>query len=312
VSVTLGPDSSANAETERAWLSRMATRYGGRLELEGATESILLPADGAHDQREVADLRRELEAAQRQGEAYARELAAVFSYSQSPPPRFSSQPVEAHKTLGALCAMASGMSAELRSIFSTIERELTALREAKGPLPDALAQQTGLGSEIVIDLVRLGQCPIYESVQHFNLADAVRSVMADLETRATKRGVHLKSHIPGHLDLESRPATSALLARTLISDAILASPRDGQVTVSLEATGQGALFMVADDGPPIPNDALAALFSTRLDPSTLGRPSTIALFWAQTLAQHLGAQIELGHDESRRGCRIDVKFAAGA
>src|SRR5215510_10764588 len=105
VSVMLGPDSSANAETERAWLSRMATRYGGRLELEGATESILLPADGANDQREVADLRRELEAAQRQGEAYARELAAVFSYSQSPPPRFSSQPAEANKALSALCAM---------------------------------------------------------------------------------------------------------------------------------------------------------------------------------------------------------------
>ena len=42
VSLTLGPDASATAETERAWLSRMATRYGGRFELEGATESILL------------------------------------------------------------------------------------------------------------------------------------------------------------------------------------------------------------------------------------------------------------------------------
>src|SRR5690606_14985017 len=29
VSVTLGPDSSPTAETERAWLSRMAMRYGG-------------------------------------------------------------------------------------------------------------------------------------------------------------------------------------------------------------------------------------------------------------------------------------------
>ena len=105
-SVMLGPDSSANAETERAWLSRMATRYGGRLELEGATESILLPADGATDQREVADLRRELEAAQRQGEAYARELAAVFSYSQAPPPRFSSQPAEANKL--ARCPLRDG------------------------------------------------------------------------------------------------------------------------------------------------------------------------------------------------------------
>jgi two-component system, OmpR family, sensor kinase len=66
VSVVLGPDSSANAGTERAWLSRMAIRYGGRLELERGMASIMLPADGATDQREVQDLRRELEAAQRQ------------------------------------------------------------------------------------------------------------------------------------------------------------------------------------------------------------------------------------------------------
>ena len=309
VSVMLGPDSSANAETERAWLSRMATRYGGRLELEGATESILLPADGANDQREVADLRRELEAAQRQGEAYARELAAVFAYSQSPAPRFSSQPTEAVKPLTALCAMAAGMSTELRSIFSTIERELVALRESRDTVSETLTQQTALGSEIVTDLVRLGQCPVYESVQHLNLADAVRSVMADLEGRATKRGVGLKSHIPGHLDVESRPVTAALLARTLINDAILATPKGGHVTVTLESPDQGATLIVADDGPRIPEEALGALLSTRLDPSSIGRPSTIALFWAQTLAQQLGTQIELARAE--RGCRIEVKFPAG-
>jgi signal transduction histidine kinase len=313
VSVMLGPDASANAETERAWLSRMATRYGGRLELEGATESILLPADGAHDQREVADLRRELEAAQRQGEAYARELAAVFSYSQAPPPRFSSQPAEPRQPLSALCAMAAGMSAELRNIFSTIEREIVALRE-RGGASETLAQQTSHGSEIVTDLVRLGQCPVYESVQHLNLADAVRAVMADLESRATKRGVSLKSHIPGHVDLESRPVATALLARTLINDAILATPRGGQVTVTIETSGKGTLLRVADDGPAIPEETFPALLSTRLDPSTLGRPSTIALFWAEMLAEHLGTGVVLGkadsaaHDAREGRCRLEVTF----
>src|SRR4029078_3736492 len=49
VSLTRGPDASATAETERAWLSRMATRYGGGVEPEGATQPILFPAArGAH------------------------------------------------------------------------------------------------------------------------------------------------------------------------------------------------------------------------------------------------------------------------
>ena len=92
ISVELGPDSSATAELERRWLSRMATRHGGRLELEGGTESLLVPADRSGD--EVNELRKELEQAQQLGEAYARELAAVFTSGelQSEQPRSSSQP----------------------------------------------------------------------------------------------------------------------------------------------------------------------------------------------------------------------------
>ena len=53
ISVELGPDRSATADVERRWLSRMAMRLGGRLELEGGTQLLLLPADGASDQREL-------------------------------------------------------------------------------------------------------------------------------------------------------------------------------------------------------------------------------------------------------------------
>ena len=63
ISVELGPDAQGAAELERRWLSRMATRHGGWVELEGGTQSIFLPADGAADQREVVELRKELEQA---------------------------------------------------------------------------------------------------------------------------------------------------------------------------------------------------------------------------------------------------------
>jgi len=316
VSLTLGPDASATAETERAWLSRMATRYGGRFELEGATESIFLPADGASEQREVVALRRELEAAQRQGEAYARELAAVFSFSQPAPPRFSSKPAEVNLTLSALTAMSSGMGAQLRNIFSNLERELAAIREGKGSpaaSSETFAQQMALGSELVADLVRLAQCPVYESMQHVNLADSVRAAMGELDSRAGRRGVILKSRIPPHVDIESRPSTTTLLARTLINDAILATPKGREVTVTVEALDKGARLVVEDGGTAIPEDAFYALVSTQLDPSTLGRPTTTALYCAHTLANHVIAQLELAsHGESAppasSGGRIAVKF----
>ena len=77
--VVLGPDSSPTAETERAWLARMAIRYGGRYELEGGTEVLALPAEGIEARDDVAKLRKELDEARKQGEAYARELAAVWA-----------------------------------------------------------------------------------------------------------------------------------------------------------------------------------------------------------------------------------------
>jgi hypothetical protein len=314
VSVTLGPDSSANAGTERAWLSRMATRYGGRLELEGGMASIMLPADGATDQREVEDLRRELEAAQRQGEAYARELAAVFSYSQSSPPRFSSSPAELNKSLNAISAMAAGVSVQLRSLFGALSRnQAGANRDRPSSFPPALGEPLELGTELVTELARLAECPVYESVQHLNFADAVRSAMAELESRAARRGVHLKGIIPNHADIESRPATAALLARTLIHDAILATPPGGTVKVSVEAKTKGLQFTVIDGGGPVSEDVLTALIANRTDPSTLGRPCTIALFVGQSLAQHLGAQLELApaiEGEAPSGGRILVRLGA--
>jgi len=294
VSVTLGPDSSANAGTERAWLARMATRYGGRLELEGGMASIMLPADGATDQREVADLRRELEAAQRQGEAYARELAAVFSYSHSSPPRFSSHPAESNKTLNAISAMAAGVSVQLRNLFRALSRTASATSSDRTPsYPPAPGDALDLGTELVTDLARLAECPVYESIQHVNFADAVRSGMAELESRAARRGVILKGHIPNHADIESRPATAALLARILIHDAILATPARDTVKVTVETKAKGVHFVVTDGGGPLSDDVLIALIANRTDPSTLGRPCTIALFIGQALAQHLGTQLEL-------------------
>ncbi|HKQ68506.1 MAG TPA: sensor histidine kinase, partial [Polyangiaceae bacterium] len=299
VSVTLGPDSSANAETERAWLSRMATRYGGRFELEGGTESIFLPADGADEQREVEDLRRELEAAQRQGEAYARELASVFSYSQSPPPRFSSKPSEYNRALSALTAMAAGISFQLTNIFKSLENEAPALHEGRTP---------AAANEMAADLLRLSQCPLHESVQHVNLADAVRAAMAELEPRALLRGVTLKSQIPAHANLNSRPVATHLLARTLISDAISATPRDGEVLVLVEALEPGGRLVVDDGGPVIPEEAWSALLTTQIDPASAGRPATIALFVASTLAQHLGTHVGLLSPAEGRG-RLEVKFS---
>ncbi len=81
ITAPLGPD--AGFGLEQRWLKRMALRAGGRLDITGNGQSLLLPADGVAQERELLDLRQELQAAQQQGEVYARELAHILADAQT-------------------------------------------------------------------------------------------------------------------------------------------------------------------------------------------------------------------------------------
>lgn len=78
VSTALGPDVASSSELERRWLSRMAVRLGGRYELLGKSQSLVLPADN-DDRVELKALRDELLQAQQLGQSYALELAQALS-----------------------------------------------------------------------------------------------------------------------------------------------------------------------------------------------------------------------------------------
>ena len=148
VAVALGPDSSATAETERAWLSRMAIRYGGRYELEGGLESLTLPAGDASARDENDALRKELDEARKQGEAYARELAAVFAQGEelasaasqsSFPPAVSLAPSE--ERFAVLSRFASGIAAELRALLTPLGREIQALKSQQTSAPPGMSSR---------------------------------------------------------------------------------------------------------------------------------------------------------------------------
>ncbi|HEY3595583.1 MAG TPA: sensor histidine kinase [Polyangiaceae bacterium] len=308
VSVTLGPDSSANAETERVWLGRMAMRYGGRFELEGGTESIYLPAEGATEQREVDALRRELEAAQRQGEAYARELAAAFPYEPTPPPpRFTSRPADAANAgLAAVAVLASATSRQLELLHGALERAGVPPRTANAA---ALAEPIAQLHELVSDLARIGQCPSYESTSHLNIAEAVRNALSELNARATRRRVSLKSHIPPHADVNTRPIAASLLVRTLIADAIAATPAGGEVRIGVDSIESEHRLLIEDGGAPW---SVEAPSSDSAEAPTVGRHATAALSCAQLLARHIRVELE-GASEARadgrpQGSRLTLRF----
>jgi two-component system OmpR family sensor kinase len=131
VTVSLGPDASPTAETERIWLSRMALRYGGRHELEGGSEVLVFPAEEAAEATEREKLRKELDEARRQGAASARELAAMFDRGEEvtkletvPPPRGAAS----DEHLAAMIALARRIARDLDAALAPLSRALDVLR----------------------------------------------------------------------------------------------------------------------------------------------------------------------------------------
>ena len=134
-------------EARRRSIHRLQLVPGERVLLIGAGTGLdldYLPADVDMKAQELENLKRELKAAQEQGEAYARELAAVFATgagtkaSSVPPASASIEPVSS-EGLAVLVAGVRGLVGELRGIFSAITRDLLPLRDRGGDVGERVA-----------------------------------------------------------------------------------------------------------------------------------------------------------------------------
>jgi hypothetical protein len=307
VSAGLGPETLDAGRTERAWLSRMAVRYGGRLELEGGQESLVLPAEGVAERNEVAALRKELEAAQQQGEAYARELAAVFAAGDTaenasvapstiPPPSSTLQP---------LSAFAAALAAQLRPILAGLAREID--QAGARPADTArLLEVTQLShnqlQETLSDLNRLVKISADEFPELVNVRQLVHEVVEESYARSNRRGIELIEELPERLDAVVARTCFRTLVRLLIDHGIAATPRDGKVKIRLGYDGGRLWVEIEDAGASVPTGARDALIWRRIDPATLGRPRGVHLMSATAILSHLHGSLSLG-DGAEGGTR---------
>lgn len=300
LSVALGPDRSATAELERRWLGLMANRWGGQLSLESGVQMLALPADGASAQHEVETLRRELEEAQQQGEAYARELAfaltagEALSTSCPPAPQESEESAEAR--LSALVSMASALAKNLRALLHGLQAEVH-LAPWTGPdsVPPSSKFPTRLvpGAELLSELSRIGDCDWSAEPAETDVARLVQEVLGDTESRAARHAVDLRlAACPtGHVRVKA--SCMRLLLRCLLDHGISATPRGRAVVLRLRSKGDRLAVTVTDGGPAVPVPARADLLRHRLDPAAVGRPPGIALLVADALASYLGSRLLL-------------------
>jgi signal transduction histidine kinase len=334
--VVLGPDSSATADAERAWLSRMAVRYGGRYELEGSMEVLGLPAEGVEARDDVEKLRKELEEARKQGEAYARELAAVWAAGDEPPSQSSYPPSAtlAADRHGVIARFAGGVAAALRGMLSPVGRELSDVRSAaassvRKSSPDLEAAKADVDERLesirrrllavqdfVAELAAVGESDPQEPARDVNLVEIVRGEARVLEPRAARLGVQVDVSAVPDAPAAARvaPRAAAVILRELLAHAIVATPRGSAVSVTVSAASDdlGSRITVDDGGTILPSAARRALLALEVEPGTFGRPSSIGLFVAAELAAAQGALLELDDapvaEGKGGGVRVVVTF----
>lgn len=306
VSAHLGPDQSATFETERSWLSRMAIKYGGHLELDGSMQTLVLPADVDRQRQELENLKRELAAAQQQGEEYARELAAMFTSTSKMPASPSIEPVSS-EALVALVAGTRVLGSELRGIFSAITRDLLPLRDRKDEVGEVISsamRHVTAASETMTDLARLGGCPIGELPRHADIADALREVVRDDMGRAARHDVKVNVVAPSNAyDVVPIGALSVLM-HALLGHAVNASPPGSDVVVTLTDAEEGHWTLTFDDaGQHVPIAARRGVLSRDFEAIATGRPTGISLIAAIAVAAHARMPLEID-DAPTGGARM--------
>jgi len=245
--VQLGPDTAPISPAERGWLSRMAIRYGGRYELDGSNEFMVFPALEAEETKEVQTLRKELEAAKAQGEAYARELAAVFAEE----PVLATRPPMAGEVVGPAVGLrvsarlADALADDLRAVFGPLgaARLRAAQAGIEGDLVEEVQRALGRGAELLAlarHMARIGSDPASLPV---DLASIAQDEAAHATVAFASRGVVLTvaaSDDPNPLVLEGHPAALRALVSEMLDQALRNSRPGEEVRLAIE---DGALVV---------------------------------------------------------------------
>jgi len=303
VSVELGPEGAATRQLEQRWLNRMAIRYGGRVELEGRQLALVLPAYTSNEQRELRQLRDELEQAQQLGAVYARELAEAFATTGDSPSSVPSAPRRSDERLEVIMAVAVSLGRTLKLLADSLRADAARIARHLGDGHEATVEisrrLTGL-AELVKELDRIARISTNESRQKIDLAELLASVVGQAGNYAARHEVGLKLLAAAEVRAKVRVSVLSLLLRCIIDLAIAATPRGGQVVVGLAESAGGVDIFVEDGGPVIPESAQSALLRGSADPSAVGRPGGIGWLTAGAAAQSLDATLTVGESADRR------------
>jgi len=165
----------------------------------------------------------------------------------------------------------ANMSHELRTPLNAIMGFSDIMRQRLfGPMSDRYADYSELIHESgghllelindVLDMSKIEAERFELNLEGFDAREAVNAVLRLMRGQADRAGVHLRGLVPREpLEVVADRRALKQIALNLISNALKFTPRDGSVTVTLQAAGPVLELIVADTGEGIGAEDLQRL-----------------------------------------------------
>ncbi len=187
---------------------------------------------------------------------------------------------------------ASALQRVLRHWLDGLRADSVELSKQLGehaPLAQSFARRMSVGAELLGDLGLLTECDLSEPVRRIDVSELARGAVQSVESRAARHGVTVSPRLPEQAKFESKTSELRVLLRALLHHAIAATPRGGEVMLSVVPTEMGMLLSVEDGGPVVPEASRTAVIQHRTDPASFGRPAGVSLLVADVIGGVLGS-----------------------
>jgi two-component system OmpR family sensor kinase len=128
---------------------------------------------------------------------------------------------------------------------------------------------------------------------------------------AQAKGIDLGLERADEAGIEGQADALAIMMRNLLDNAIKYTPTGGKVDVEVRAGGHGALLVIEDSGPGIPEAERERVFDRfyRIAGSEAGG-SGIGMAIVKAIADRHGAALTLGKSERLGGLCVRVEFSS--